>query len=388
MHREDAEARSQAREPASDTPCRVAHAHSATLVPSADRARLAAYLGVSTSQTSDVTRAERAVTVARVSPLREPTSTRYAARADFSCSDARTISDVAHIPNWHQYAPYCMDFPRRSLVYVHARDPGLFDHPFLYMRQRATAERLASVPFARLRELTPDPMRAAQETSPCLIVSPGRCGSTLLVRLLRAAGLPVVSESDVFTNYATWRMFNDEVCDDAAEPLRACVENFRARLGAPPILKLRGVCCFETEAILRALPEARCVFLLRDPHSWARSQGRAFGFQARAMALLMRAAFVAFERAWRAGRRPILCWYEELVASPTEVIARITGGNAALADATAREVLRRDAQQGTALARAALAPRDVDGSDLDAFAREWTRVLHETRQAPAAAVLP
>jgi hypothetical protein len=366
MHRED-----------SDAPSRVAAAaQTSALVPSADRARLAAYLGVCASQTGGAVGPARALTVARVSPLCDAASTRYASLADFSRSDVRRVSHFAHVPSWQQYTPYCVDFPRRALVYVHARDRDLFAHPFLYMRQRATAQAVASVPFARLAELTPS--TTAHAPSPWLIVSPGRCGSTLLVRLLRAAGVPAVSEPDVFTSYATWRMFDEQADDrDAPAALRACVEHFRTRLGAPPVLKLRGVCCFESEAILRALPQARCIFLLREPYSWARSQGRAFGFQARAMALVMRAALVAFERARRAGRRPILCWYEELMTSPGAVIRRITGGDAALGEAAVRELVRRDAQQGTVLARATLAERAVDAADLDAFAQEWKRVMHE-----------
>ena len=84
-------------------------------------------------------------------------------------------------------SPYCFDFPNRTLFCVST--PDISGATFFYQAQRLQARSVIKIPFESLPEGPP---------SPALIFSIGRCGSTLLVRALEAAGLRAVSEPDFY----------------------------------------------------------------------------------------------------------------------------------------------------------------------------------------------
>ncbi|MFP3594792.1 hypothetical protein, partial [Chryseobacterium sp. SIMBA_038] len=92
------------------------------------------------------------------------------------------------------------------------------------------------------------------------------CGSTLLSRLLAAAGEPAISEPDVLTNVAC--------VDDDAElatlqrwgpsVVRAAVSGLALAYGRAPVIKLRARCNRAVEVFLQAFAQARYVFMFRD----------------------------------------------------------------------------------------------------------------------------
>ncbi|TMH61197.1 MAG: hypothetical protein E6H55_10300, partial [Betaproteobacteria bacterium] len=91
-------------------------------------------------------------------------------------------------------SPYCFDLANRSLVCVSTAD--ISGATFFYQAQRQYARTVIKVPFESL----PD-----GPASPALIFSIGRCGSTLLVRTLEAAGMRAVSEPDFYRQAACHR---------------------------------------------------------------------------------------------------------------------------------------------------------------------------------------
>jgi hypothetical protein len=339
------------------------------LVPTADLATLARYLNVELQPANDPPAAS-ALSLASIVEHRPVRATRYASVHDFVLDAEHAVPSTREIADWAHYLAYCADFERQRLIYLLGSGDAPFDAPFLYMWQRAQALRMAAVPFARLDELG-----AARGMSPCLIVSPGRCGSTLLVRMLRAAGLAAASEPDTFTNYAVRRVFAAPHAGELDRPelVRAGVETFRARLGSEPVIKLRGVVGLAIDDVLRALPAARCVFLLRDRRDWVRSQGRAFGFEARGMALLLRGVLQGYERLLRAGQQPMLCSYRELLSAPVEVVSKIAGCQLSVSASEAvQRTLRHDAQGDSPLARTGIGARAaLSDAQLEAFEREW-----------------
>ena len=121
-------------------------------------------------------------------------------------------------------------------------------------------------------------MRTAAAEQPVFLFSPGRCGSTLLSRVLFETGIPSVSEPDFYTQMASWfwsRPFNPL----AARYRRAMwtmSADLSAALGAVPVVKLRAECARAPELLVRQ-PAARTIVLFRRFESWSRSTTRVFG---------------------------------------------------------------------------------------------------------------
>ena len=156
-----------------------------------------------------------------------------AAPSDFVLS-SEAGSDAAVLPS--VALAYCLDMQGERVLFT-AHEPAdvtrLIAAPFLFLAQLQLATGVISVPFERLAELAPaDPL-----SRQVYIFSPGRTGSTLLVRLLQAAGQAAVSEPDLLSQVAlvpqeAWQRLPAGM--DAA--LAACCVNALSRtLGGRPL---------------------------------------------------------------------------------------------------------------------------------------------------------
>ncbi len=153
-------------------------------------------------------------------------------------------------------------------------DPaGVQVAPFYYLHLRQRAERLVSLPieYGSISSATPP-------SDPVFLFSPGRCGSTMLSRVLAEAGVASVSEPDFYTQMASafWSSpFN---------PLRApflsamwnMSDDLSAALGAVPVVKLRAECARAPELFVRER-RARTLVMFRRFEDWARSTAQVFG---------------------------------------------------------------------------------------------------------------
>ncbi len=169
--------------------------------------------------------------------------------------------------------PYCLDVARRRALYVGGVDAkGAQAASFYYLYLRREAQRVVSVPW----EMGPLG-RAAR--APVFLFSPGRCGSTLLSRILSASGAANASEPDFYTQATT------ALSASPLNPFRAAIADAAAAMGAdlaaaldpalPPVVKLRAESCRAPALLLRP-GERRTLFMTRGFEDWARSNGRAF----------------------------------------------------------------------------------------------------------------
>lgn len=293
----------------------------------------------------------------------------FASRDDFDvmpCDENASLTDVT---GGVDFLVYCADFDAQCLFYTDNSAPlRSQDVPFLYLAQRRTATTMIEVPFQRLHEITSPPM------TPTFIITPGRCGSTLLVRLLLAAGVAAVSEPDSFSNLAIRLAAKPAgiVLPFEQEMLRASVTTFRAGWGTEPVVKLRGVCCLIVKQLLSTFPSARFIFVLRDRMRWLESQSRAFGFNARALSFLLRLSILAVHQVASLGRPSMIVWYEDLVQRPLEVLANIVPSD--MLNARKQQVLEafsQDAQADSPLERASLAPHRVNAEHVLSFEARW-----------------
>ena len=170
--------------------------------------------------------------------------------------------------------PYCLDFLRRRSVYAGGVDMRAAQQaPFYYLHLRRHARFVVTVPWEA------GAVRAGTVRTPVLVFSPGRCGSTLLSRILVEAGVANVSEPDFYTQAtAAW-------WSSTLNPLRGSVRRAAACMGhdlsvalapaGPVVAKLRAESC-RAPGLLLGQSERRTLFMMRNFESWALSTGRTF----------------------------------------------------------------------------------------------------------------
>lgn len=228
------------------------------------------------------------------------------------CADfAVTGDDEAPIPTLDGFAPYQYDVERGAMWLVDTPREAL-ERSFVYAAQHDHASRAVVGPPAALRAMTP--ARDWSAAAPLLVLSTGRCGSTLVARLLRERGLTTLSEPDVF-----------DVANAALEPaarteiLRLGADLWLDFAGAKPertAVKLRADALANPGALIDAFPAAPVLFLHREVEPWARSFFGAFAVSE----TQLRTTLVNARRGLNAlvdrGTRLAVLSYEGLVADP------------------------------------------------------------------------
>lgn len=191
-----------------------------------------------------------------------------------SVDDFVTKRRPAHNVMSQTALPYCFDFLRGRAIYVSDLDSRAVQKaPFYYLHLRRNAQRLLSVPIEHGPVARQSPAR-----DPFFLFSPGRCGSTLLSRVLFEAGIPSVSEPDFYTQMASyfWSSRFNPVRGPFVSAMWNLSSDLSAALGGVPVVKLRAECAKAPELFVRH-PDARTLVMFRNFESWARSTTRVFG---------------------------------------------------------------------------------------------------------------
>lgn len=296
------------------------------------------------------------------SPVVSRSSRRYeiVAPSDFSLGSGR---EIAVLPQ--EATPYCVDFERQCLLCV--TTPDILDHPFLYQAQRENAKTVIQIPFSELAE---------GDVAPALIFSPGRCGSTLLFRILKAVGLPSASEPDYFRQightFARDKFHPREICQRL---LRAATAILAGKLGgSSPVIKLHLQCNLAPLLITKAFASAKVIFILRERRDWALSTKRV------APAISARGAVGSLKRAlWALNRLSEvhdvrICHYRDFSQPNPEYfreLASFLGRDTDVPVEALQAVLARDSQEGTHVARLKIGRDRIDPRFLEEFERLW-----------------
>jgi hypothetical protein len=254
-------------------------------------------------------------------------------------------------------SPYCFDLANRTLLCVST--PDISGATFFYQAQRQHARSVIKVPFDSLPEET---------GSPALIFSIGRCGSTLLVRALQAAGVRTVSEPDFYTQAA---------CHQPPDASLRRVIAGATRLLPYSLIKLRLECNNAPLLIAGAFRSPRIMFILRDPVDWAASLRRlsrnsldlgwAVGQLARSL--------MALDQLTR-NHAVRICYYEDFRSLDPGTIADLvswTGESGSVSAQALQAIAAKDAQEGTIVSRASVRDVPDDLPFRDDFRRQWAR---------------
>jgi hypothetical protein len=254
-------------------------------------------------------------------------------------------------------SPYCFDLSSASLVCVST--PDISREVFFYQAQRQYARSVIKVPFEQL---------PAGPRSPALLFSIGRCGSTLLVRVLEAAGLRAVSEPDFFRQAAYYASLGTAL----QAPLAGAT-------GLLPhsAIKLHLECNNAPLLLAGAFAAPKVLFVLRDPVDWAASLRRISrnALQPSWAVALLKTGLHALDQLSRCYAVRI-CYYEdfrELDAGYFAELLAWAGASTRPSQDSLGAVAAKDAQEGTFVSRAALRGVPEDPAFREAFAREWSR---------------
>ncbi len=266
--------------------------------------------------------------------------------------------------------PYCADLMRERALFTTHDEAGLaklLTAAFMFNEQLETATGILSVPFEQLDELF-----APAPAPPVLVFSPGRTGSTLLVRLLAAGGLACASEPDMLTQLGrTPRDAFALLPAGTREALaRACLAQLGQTLGGGVIVKLRSQCNARPLLLTEAAPGCRVVFMLRGVTAWALSRHRSFLEPPEIVASILRQAIDALDKLAFSGAPFDLLWFETLAADPAAALRVCAPGlpfDAGLLDS----VMARDSQAGTMIAREFVASAPAQDGFMAQLARDW-----------------
>jgi hypothetical protein len=184
-------------------------------------------------------------------------------------SATQAAADVVLGVGW---SLYCLDIANDRAVFVELpADVDLARAPFAYAAQFAQAKRAAIVPLDALPALAD---QVIQTANVALLMSTGRCGSTLASRIFaQIPGVWSLSEPDWFTNLAFARF------DLTPARLKMLIKSCTALSCRPPnpdqvqtvVLKPRSEMMVQASAYVDALPDANAVFLYRDCFGYVNS---------------------------------------------------------------------------------------------------------------------
>lgn len=281
--------------------------------------------------------------------------------------------------------PYCLDVTGRKTLYL----TGLSPHdacaaPFYYLYARRTATAALVRGWWQQSDALP------AHIPPVFLFSTGRCGSTLVTRMLNAAGTPAVSEPDFYTQFTAGLLFapdGDQFISAIAPALRHMTADLCRILGgnAPLVIKLRSDVSAVAHPMAMLHGTTRNLFICRDFDRWARSTLRHFPCRPEQLV----GQYVQNLHAFNALQRDGTCHlirYESLLADPAAELLRIGEFLGQPLDiARGLQAMKGDAQAGTPLEQGRRPPPP----DLEALYSGACALWQDVRREPKiAAMLP
>ena len=194
--------------------------------------------------------------------------------ADFVTEDGPVISPEAVLAD-PRLSVYCFDPENDRVLFVEVDDAAaVVQAPFYYQGQIEHAVGLVSMPvevFHRIAATIPEPPRGV-----IFVHSVGRCGSTLLSKVLAAC--PTVhslSEPDDLTQIVNLRVANSISEDEIREMIRSSIKwRGKPREGADfdfLALKTRSEVMVLADLFAELYRSSKHLFLYRDGVSWMRT---------------------------------------------------------------------------------------------------------------------
>jgi len=207
---------------------------------------------------------------------------------DFAVSSATDFElgasepyDSAGILSDPHISLYALDFERSVACFVELpANVVLETEPFVYLAQFAVATHLITISLDEFNELAA--AISFDDSHLILVHSVGRCGSTLVSRVLESVpSVRSLSEPDAFTNLVAWRGLQSSGDSEIQRLLASCTLFCCKHLSgstspASVAIKFRSQCIEIDDLLAAAFPAAKRLYLTRDPIPRLASMYRAF----------------------------------------------------------------------------------------------------------------
>ncbi len=268
--------------------------------------------------------------------------------------------------------PYCFDFRAGTIIFSAAIDPErATEAEFHYDYLRSQTRLFVELPGQSI-QLPGD----ASFPEPVLLFSPGRCGSTLLAKVIRALGSVCISEPDFYSQAAIHAMLSGGLSVSDRHLLKTGQQILVSpwmQSQHPIVLKMRS---HANHAPMALLPDdgepTKTIFLMRRFEPWCESRMRAFSNSLKDNINIYMDALKALS-ILQQKTQCLLLDYDEVDA------ASLAWGNRLARflelpfnEKAVTEVLAKDAQAGTALAKNRLA-RSLPLELREEIASAWQR---------------
>lgn len=175
-----------------------------------------------------------------------------------------------------QVSLYCLDVATAQAIFVELpSEVNLAAAPFVYQAQYEGAQRLFTMPYSRLLELS-ESLETKFERL-ILIFNISRCGSTLLHQIFnQVPGVVSLSEPDGFIPF--WNEGTRLPADESTALMKASAKFLFRPQSFPhltvPVIKFRARNLTLLKPCHTAFPQATLLFLYRDVLSWYASWAR------------------------------------------------------------------------------------------------------------------
>ncbi|CEN56203.1 sulfotransferase domain-containing protein [Candidatus Methylopumilus turicensis] len=270
--------------------------------------------------------------------------------------------------------PYCIDFKSNVLIHSVGVDPvEASKATFQYDYIRKNAQYFLYTPLESLAKSPPN-----INISAVLLFSPGRCGSTLLSKLIAEIGVPSISEPDIYSQAALYFAPKDKshAKADQVRHLLRWANFFQLspflKMGAPNVLiKLRSHVNNGPGIVLSSFTGPhKTIFLKRDFHSWCMSRMRAFGNTIESNLDIYTRSLHCLRFLLKNSDCLVLD-YEDLNKKPEAVLHKLSVffGTPINMDQV-KEVLGRDSQADTNLARDKV-KKALSAAEMEAIDKIW-----------------
>jgi len=289
----------------------------------------------------------RPILAADITRERADDTTRMSKMEDFGIGPYRTAKDAGGQAAF----PCVIDIARGRTLYVPGLDvQKLREAPFANVYARVEARSALSVPWEA------GPINRPRSTiEPIYVFSPGRCGSTLLHKILIAAGIPGVSEPDIAAAlispaYAKYRLLRPVLRWATGNYVRDLASALGSNQG-PFVVKLRSQFCRAAAPLLKGSRERRSIFMTRGFEDWSRSVCQQFHVTPAYLVQEYRKSLECYAYLRQAGPCHFLR-YEDLTAQPQRVMARLSeflGHD--ISGQAIEKAMAEDSQKGTRLER-------------------------------------
>jgi hypothetical protein len=262
-------------------------------------------------------------------------------------------------PDPEGWVPYCEDEQTGHLICATGLDAtAIAARGLHYAQLRAATKKIAVVPV----ELVPVATQAC--TTRVYLFSPGRCGSTLLCQVLRAAGLPALAEPGFYLSFLQRARGKTEA---QRFRLRTTLAKLEYLLLKPfddadtVMIKPHPYCSADLDLWLGGepgQPRPSTVALLRRMIPWSRSW-HTFNQTDAVQDVALYIRYLEQLAILKATTNCLLVSYEELVKNPGQVVKQIGQHLNIIVDTSNTEAaLRMDAHAGDKLWEGQTGPGD------------------------------